>query len=69
MATITLAAPDISCGHCKNTIESELPSTPGVRSAEVAIGPKQVTVDYDETVTGPEGVKTALEELGYPVAD
>lgn len=68
MATITFTAPDISCDHCKHAIETDLSAAGGVRDVQVAIAPKQVVIDYDERVTGPEALRAALDESGYPVA-
>lgn len=66
MSTVTLTAPDISCDHCKGTIESRLPQVEGVRRAVVDVAPKTVTVDFDESVTGVDELRAALDDLGYP---
>jgi copper chaperone len=67
MAQLTYTAPDISCGHCKATIESELAQAPGVQRVEVDVDSRQVRVDYDEAATGDEVLRAQLEEIGYPV--
>jgi len=69
MASVTFTAPDISCDHCKRSIEGDLSETEGVQRVEVEIGSKRVGVDYDETITDPGKLRAALDDIGYPVAD
>lgn len=69
MAVITLTAPDISCAHCKHTIESELAESAGVHSVEVDVDSRRVRVDYDDSVTGDSALRAALTEIGYPPAE
>jgi copper chaperone len=68
MAQLTVTAPDISCGHCKMTIESELAQSPGVRSVDVDVDTRNVRVDYDESATSEGALRSQLEEIGYPAA-
>lgn len=60
--------PDVSCGHCKASIESALQPLAGVRRAEVDIDAKSVAVDYDDAQIDRSGVVRAIESAGYPVA-
>ena len=60
--------PDVSCGHCKSSIESALGPVAGVREATVDIDTKQVTVDFDEAVTDRATVVRTIESAGYAVA-
>jgi copper chaperone len=69
MAHTTLTAPDISCDHCKQTIESEMGRAPGVRSVEVEIDTRHVGIDYDEEETDDDALRHEMAELGYPVDD
>lgn len=68
METITLTAPDISCDHCKNTIERTIGALAGVTAVSVAIEPKQVTVVFDPAQVDRAAIVEALDEEGYPVA-
>jgi copper chaperone len=68
MARATLEAPDISCGHCIQTIESAVGKLPGVQFLSGDPEKKQVTVEYDPSQTPLDGVRSAMEEEGYPVA-
>ncbi|GBD85518.1 hypothetical protein BMS3Abin02_01926 [bacterium BMS3Abin02] len=44
MTTLTLKVPNISCGHCKTSIEGAVaPPLPGVESVEVHIEPRTAT--------------------------
>lgn len=67
MAQTTLTAPDISCQHCKATIESGMRKVPGVRDVEVDVDTRHVSLDYDESQTGEDALRDELAELGYPV--
>lgn len=60
--------PDVSCGHCKASIESALHPLPGVRKAEVDVDSRSVAVDYDDAQIDRSGVVRAIEAAGYPVA-
>jgi copper chaperone len=68
MAQLTVTAPDISCAHCKMTIEKELAGSPGVRGVAVDVDTRQVRVDYDESATSDGSLRERLAEIGYPVA-
>jgi copper chaperone CopZ len=67
METLTLTAPDISCEHCKSTIEREIGTAEGIHSVAVDVPTKQVTVVYDAGRTSRETIIAALNEEGYPV--
>jgi copper chaperone len=67
MQTIQLTAPDISCEHCKHTIESTVGALQGVQSVNVEIEPKLVTVQYDPAQVDRDAITAAMEEEGYPV--
>ena len=57
MQTVTLFAPDISCGHCVQTIQRAVGSLPGVVRVEGDPDTKRVTVVFDpqrEWVVDPE---------------
>lgn len=60
--------PDVSCGHCKSSIESALEPVAGVRAATVDISTKEVAVDFDESVTDRATVVRTIESAGYAVA-
>jgi copper chaperone len=68
METIKLTAPDISCDHCKHTIETTVGALAGVRSVDVEVEPKLVTVEFDPAQIDRAGIEAAMEEEGYPVS-
>ncbi len=65
MSTITYNVPDISCEHCKQSIEGEVSQVQGVASVEVDVQAKTVTVtgELDEPA-----ILSAIDEAGYEVA-
>ncbi len=68
MSSINLTANDISCGHCKASIEEGLSDTAGVQKVSVDIDTKVVHVDYDEATITPEVIRAKLDDIGYPAA-
>lgn len=68
MTRLTLSVPDISCGHCKSSIEGAVGSLDGISAVEVAIDAKTVDLDFDEAVVDLEAIVGAIEEQGYDVA-
>jgi copper chaperone len=64
--TITLTAPDISCGHCVSTVQQVAGEQPGVVSVTADAGTKQVTLVIDPAKASLPAIKDALEEAGYP---
>jgi len=67
MSTKTYNVPNISCGHCVNTIERELKELSGVLSVKAEEASKNVTVDTVDEKTQ-ASVEATLAEIGYPVA-
>ncbi|MCU0307981.1 MAG: cation transporter [Thermoleophilia bacterium] len=65
MPTLTFDVPEISCGHCKSAIESEVAGVPGVARVEVDIEGRTVRVEGSADAGA---VVAAIEEAGYDVA-
>ena len=65
----TFRVPDVSCAHCKGSIETALQPLEGVRSATVDLETKLVAVEYDEESIDVSKVVGAIEGAGYPVAN
>jgi len=61
----TYSVPGVSCGHCVAAVTEEVEQVAGVRSVEVALDSRRVTV----TGTGVDdgAVRAAIEEAGYEV--
>jgi copper chaperone len=68
MTTETLSVPDISCDHCRRTIETALGRLPGVRAATVDVAARRVEVTYDEATVAPATIREALSDEGYEIA-
>ena len=69
MTTATLNVPDISCGHCKSSIEGAVAPLDGVENVEVHIDERAVDLAYDGTDTTFNAIVAAIEEQGYEVPD
>jgi copper ion binding protein len=67
MNTTTLNVPDISCGHCKSSIEGAVGELAGIASVAVSIEGKSVAVSYRDDVSLETIIET-IEEQGYDVA-
>jgi copper chaperone len=65
---ITLSVPDISCNHCKSSIEGALVPLDGVEMAEVSIDERKVAVRYDDAQIGLDKIVQAIDDQGYEVA-
>jgi len=68
MTQVTLSVPDISCGHCKSSIEGAVTPLEGVNTAVVAIDDRNVAVEYDGSAATMEAIVAAIDEQGYEVA-
>ncbi|MCL1599929.1 MAG: cation transporter [Actinomycetia bacterium] len=68
MTQITLSVPDISCGHCKGSIEGAVTPLDGVESAVVAIDERNVAIEYDGSEATMDAIVSAIDEQGYEVA-
>jgi len=68
MTTITLDVPDISCGHCKMSIEGAVSTLAGIDRVEVTIDARTVEVAFDENTVYRAAIVDAIESQGYEVA-
>ena len=68
MTTETFPVPDVSCDHCRRTIETAVGRLPGVREATVDVGARTVRITYDEAAVGPATIRDTLADEGYEVA-
>lgn len=68
MTTKTFTVPNISCGHCVHTVETELADVAGVQSVKADAATKQVTVAWSEPATW-EKIKATLQEINYPASE
>jgi copper chaperone len=68
MSTMTLSVPDISCGHCKTSIEGAVGDLTGIATVEVHIDERTVDVTFDDATVDRAGIVAAIEAQGYEVA-
>lgn len=66
MTDKTIKVPDITCGHCKSSIEGAVSKLPSVSRVEVNVENKQVAVTYDPPEALAQIVQ-AIEEQGFEI--
>ncbi len=64
--TLNYSLPDVSCGHCRAAITSEVETVPGVASVEVDLDAKTVTVTGEGV--DDVAVRAAIDDAGYAIA-
>ena len=63
----TLSVPEISCDHCKATVEGALAVLAGVDEAVVDVPARTVAISYDERTVARTDLVSAIEGAGYDV--
>lgn len=58
-----LSVPDMSCGHCKASVEEALARIPGTAPVTVDLPGRQVEVGGS---AAPDALVKALDEIGFP---
>ena len=66
MTAITYTVPDMSCGHCKAVVSSELQEVVGVSGVEVDLDTKRVVVSGDQL--DDVVLRAAIAAAGYEAA-
>jgi copper chaperone len=61
----TLHIPNISCGHCIKTIETELNELSGVQVTDSDVAQKTITIEWEHPATI-EFIRDILKEMNYP---
>jgi copper chaperone CopZ len=67
MTTVTYSVPNISCGHCVHTIQTEVSDLNGVQTVTANADTKQVEITFDAPADE-NAIKALLAEINYPVA-
>ncbi len=67
MENVTLSVPDISCDHCKQSIEGALKVVDGVNTVEVHVPEKTVDVSFDEGKVQRSAITKTIEDQGYTI--
>ena len=68
MTNVTLSVPDISCDHCKQSIEDALKVVDGVSAVEVHVAEKTVDVSFDDLKIQQPALAKTIEDQGFTVA-
>jgi copper chaperone len=66
MSTVKYSIPNISCGHCVHTIQSEVGELAGVKSVQADQETKTAMIVFEPPATE-EAIKALLAEINYPV--
>jgi copper chaperone len=64
--TLTDSVPGMHCEHCERAVKTEVAQVAGVRSVDVDLDTKRVTVRGDGIAD--EAVRAAIDEAGYEAA-
>jgi copper ion binding protein len=64
MTATTYTVAGMTCGHCVNSVSTEVGQLPGVTDVRVDLATGQVTVT-SEQVLADDAVRAAVEEAGY----
>lgn len=67
MTTVTYSIPDISCGHCVHTVQTEVGELTGVNSVEASQETQSATIVF-EPPADEDQIKALLAEINYPAA-
>lgn len=65
MSTVTYSVPNISCGHCVHTIQTEVADLAGVKSVKADQNTKKVEIVFEAPATE-DKIKSLLAEINYP---
>ena len=57
----------MTCGGCISTVTDALKAVSGVRDVDVSLSAGEATVQFDERLTSPDKLKSAVKGAGYGV--
>jgi copper chaperone CopZ len=67
MQTEQLKVTGMTCGGCTSSVTKALKAVKGVDDVIVSLSTGQARVQYDEKLTSPEQLKSAVSTAGYGV--
>jgi len=67
MQTELLKIMGMTCGGCTSSVTNALKAVSGVKDVQVSLSAGEATVQYDEQLTSPDQLKTAVKSAGYGV--
>ncbi len=67
MQTEQIHVKGMTCGGCVKNVSHALRTVVGVGAVTVSLEEGEATVQYDESVTSPARLRTAVSDAGYEV--
>ena len=67
MQTELLKVTGMTCGGCISNVTDALKAVSGVNNVKVSLSAGEATVQYDERLTSPDRLKSAVKGAGYGV--
>ncbi|MFD6507866.1 copper chaperone CopZ [Bacillus sp. NPDC060175] len=67
MEQLTLQVEGMSCGHCVNSIESNVKELNGVEQVKVQLAEGTVEVTIDSSIITLKDIVSVIEDQGYDV--
>jgi copper chaperone CopZ len=67
MATVVFIVPDLSWGPDERTVPAILSALDGVRSVNIDIQARQISVDFDDALVDADRMRQALQNEDYAV--
>ena len=67
MQTEIVKVTGMTCGGCISNVTHALKAITGVGDVKVSLSAGEATVQYDERLTSPEKLKSAVKDAGYGV--
>ena len=67
MQTEHLKVAGMTCGGCTSSVTKALKAVAGVGDVNVSLAAGEATVQYDERLTSPDRLKSAVKGAGYGV--
>ena len=67
MQTELLKVSGMTCGGCTSRVSTALKAVSGVNDVQVSLSAGEATVQYDEQLTSPDQLKSAVKSAGYGV--
>ena len=67
MQTELLKVTGMTCGGCISNVTQALKKVSGVGDLKVSLSAGEATVQYDERLTSPDRLKSAVQGAGYGV--
>lgn len=69
MQTERLKITGMTCGGCVSSVTKALKAASGVSDVQVSLSTGEAKVQFDERLTSPDRLKSAVLEAGYGVND